>query len=145
MPVDGDQLPRPTRDTPTEKPVIERTFASVASLFAQYVAGYAGRSAEQRGKDAGQAAVWSMAELQDLLDEWIVADWQNRPHDGLRHPLTPGRGADPERAVRRAARGRRLRARAAGPGDYLELLPADLAGDQLLRHQDRPADLRLRR
>ena len=29
--------------------------------------------------------------LQDLLDEWIVAHWQNRAHDGLRHPLTPGK------------------------------------------------------
>ena len=59
-------------DTPTDKPVIERTLGSVSTLFAQYVAGYVGRSTEHRGKDAGQAAVWSMAELQALLDEWVV-------------------------------------------------------------------------
>ncbi len=42
--------------TPTDKPVIERTLGSVATLFAQHVAGYAGRSAEYRGGDvAGQA------------------------------------------------------------------------------------------
>jgi putative transposase len=58
-------------DTPTDKPVIERTLGSVSTLFAQYVAGYAGRSVEHRGKDAEAGAVWSMAELQALLDEWI--------------------------------------------------------------------------
>ena len=42
-------------DTPTDKPVIERTLGSVSTLFAQYVAGYAGRSVEHRGKNAEQA------------------------------------------------------------------------------------------
>jgi hypothetical protein len=28
------------------------------------------------------------------LDEWIVV-WQNRPHDGLRDPLHPGRMFSP--------------------------------------------------
>ena len=56
-------------DTPTDKPVIERTLGSVSTLFAQYVAGYVGRSIEHRGKDAGTGAAWSMAELQALLDE----------------------------------------------------------------------------
>jgi putative transposase len=77
--------------TPTDKPIIERTLGSVSTLFAQYVAGYAGSSVERRGKDVGASAVWSMAELQALLDEWIVAVWQNRPHAGLRDPLSPGR------------------------------------------------------
>ena len=46
---------------------------SVSTLFAQYVAGHVGRSAEHRGKNAERAAVGSMAELHALLDEWIVA------------------------------------------------------------------------
>ena len=36
-----------------------------------------------------------MPELQDLLDEWLIAVWQNRPHDGLRDPLHPGRAFTP--------------------------------------------------
>ena len=64
---------QPTHEgSPWEKGTVERAFASVASLFAQHVAGYAGRSVDRRGKNAGQDAVWSLAELQDLLDEWIV-------------------------------------------------------------------------
>lgn len=77
-------------DTPTDKPVVERTLQSVGTLFAQYVAGYLGSSVERRGKNAEQEAVFSLVELQDLLDEWIVTGWQNRPHDGLRDPLSPG-------------------------------------------------------
>ena len=61
-----------------DKPVVERTLGSVSTLFAQYVTGYAGRSVEHRGKDAKAGAVWSMAELQALLDEWIVVRFTDR-------------------------------------------------------------------
>src|SRR6266487_4081646 len=37
--------------SPAEKPHIERTLESVATLFAQFVAGYVGRSAEHRGRN----------------------------------------------------------------------------------------------
>ena len=60
------------------KPVIERTLGSVSTLFAQYVAGYVGSSTEHRGKNAGDGAAWSMAELQALLDEWVVAVFTDR-------------------------------------------------------------------
>ena len=104
----GISLQPAHKATGTDKPHIERTLGSVASLFAQFVAGYTGRSVEYRGRGAGQQAVWSLGELQELLDEWIIAAWQNRPHDGLRDPLTRA-GVHPEREVRRDGRGRRLR------------------------------------
>ena len=77
------------KGSPWEKGAVERSFGSVGTLFAQYVAGYVGSSVERRGRHAEHDAVWPMAELQDLLDEWIVARWQNREHDGLRDPLGP--------------------------------------------------------
>jgi putative transposase len=61
-----------------DKPVVERTLGSVATLFAQYVAGYAGPSVERRGKNAEAGAAWSMAGLQALLDEWIVSVFTDR-------------------------------------------------------------------
>ena len=82
-------------DTPSDKPIIERTLGSVKTLFAQYVTGYLGASIEHRGTDADKRAVFSLIELQDLLDEWIVTHWQNRPHDGLRDPLNPQRVLTP--------------------------------------------------
>jgi len=106
------------------KPVIERTLGSVSTLFAQYVAGYVGRSAEHRGKDAEQAAVWSMAGLQALLDEWIVVVWQNRPHDGLRDPLAPGRALTPNERYAALVTVAGYVPVPLGPGDYIELLPA---------------------
>ncbi len=34
-------------------------------------------------------ARWTVPQLQDFLDEWITCGWQNRRHDGLRHPVLP--------------------------------------------------------
>jgi putative transposase len=112
-------------DTPTDKPVIERTLGSVSTLFAQYVAGYAGRSTEHRGKDAEAGAVWSMAELQALLDEWIVAVWQNRPHEGLRDPLCPGKALTPNERYAALVAVAGYVPVPLGPEDYIELLPAE--------------------
>ena len=128
-------------DTPTDKPVIERTLGSVSTLFAQYVAGYAGRSVEHRGKDAEQAAVWSMAELQALLDEWVVAVWQNRPHDGLRDPLSPGKALTPNERYAALVAVAGYVPVPLSPGGLHRAAARRVAGDQLLRGQDRPADL----
>jgi hypothetical protein len=60
----GISLQPARKATGTDKPHIERTLGSVATLFAQFVAGYTGRSPEYRGRGDGQQAVWSLAELQ---------------------------------------------------------------------------------
>jgi putative transposase len=60
------------------KPHIERMLGSVATMFAQHVSGYAGRSAEYRGRGTEGKAVWSLPELQDLLDQWIIAEFTDR-------------------------------------------------------------------
>jgi len=110
-------------DTPTDKPMVERTLGSVGTLFAQYVAGYVGSSVERRGRHAEQGAVWSMAELQALLDEWIVAVWQNRPHEGLRDPLTPDRALTPNERYAAAITHAGYIPVPLSPSDYVELLP----------------------
>ena len=83
------------KGSPWEKGTVETSFNAVGTLFAQYLAGYVGSSVERRGEKAEQDAVWSIVELQALLDEWIVTTWQNRPHGGLRDPVTPGRALTP--------------------------------------------------
>ncbi len=109
--------------SPWEKGIVERSFDSVATLFAQHVAGYVGRSVDRRGKHAEADAVWSITELQDLLDEWIVAHWQNRPHDGLRHPLTPGKTLTPNEAYAALVEVAGYVAVPLNSADYIELLP----------------------
>jgi putative transposase len=112
------------KGSPWEKGAVERSLGSVATLFAQHAAGYVGSSVEQRGRDAGQDAVWSIHELQELLDEWIVAVWQNRPHDGLRHPLMPGRALTPNEQYAALAEMAGYVPVPLSADDYIELLPA---------------------
>lgn len=75
--------------TPTDKAVIERTNASVKSMFSQFVAGYTGNSLATRGDDVDKERLWTLNELQDLWHEWVVTEWQRRPHEGLRSPFLP--------------------------------------------------------
>lgn len=77
------------RRTPTDKPHIERLFGSINTLFVQYLAGYTGPNVVRRGQDVAGEAVWPLAQVQDLLDQWIVQVWQNRPHSGLRLAAMP--------------------------------------------------------
>jgi transposase InsO family protein len=80
--------PAPPR-RPQAKGVVERTFGSINDLFCQHVAGHTGSSPLRRGKNTEAEACWTIPQLQDFLDEWIVCGWQNRPHEGLRHPVLP--------------------------------------------------------
>src|SRR5260370_11986626 len=106
------------------KPHIERTLGSVASLFAQFVSGYLGRSPEFRGRGADSGPLWPLTELQELLDEWLVAAWQNRPHDGLRDPAAPGRAVTPNEKYAALVEAAGYVPVALSAGDYIELLPA---------------------
>jgi hypothetical protein len=110
--------------SPAEKPHIEKMMSSVATLFAQYVSGYLGSSVERRGRHAEREPLWSIHEVQQLLDEWVVACWQNRPHDGLRDPLTPGRRFTPNEKYAALVAAAGYVPVALSGEDYIELLPA---------------------
>lgn len=58
--------------TPTDKAIVERTFGSINTLFCQHINGYVGGNVTMRGKDPGADAVFTVAQLQDLFDEWVV-------------------------------------------------------------------------
>ena len=109
--------------TPTDKPHIERTLESVGTLFCQFVSGYLGRSAEYRGRRVEDEPLWSLLELQELLDEWILAAWQHRPHDGLRDPVTPGRAYTPNERYAALVESAGYVPVALSAQDYIELLP----------------------
>ena len=119
----GVSLQPARKATGTDKPHIERMLGSVATMFAQYVSGYTGRSPEYRGRGIEEKAVWSLHELQDLLDQWLIV-WQNRPHDGLRDPLHPGRAFSPNEKYAALTETAGYVPLALSPDDYIELLPA---------------------
>jgi hypothetical protein len=109
--------------SPFEKGVIEKTLGSVATLFAQFVAGYTGRSVDRRGRHLEDGPLWSLPELQELLDEWIVAVWQNRPHDALRDPDAPKRAFSPNEKYAMLLESSGYVPAALSGEDYVELLP----------------------
>jgi transposase InsO family protein len=107
-----------------EKGHIERHFGTVGTLFSQFASGYAGRSPDRRGRHVEDQPLWSMAELQELLDEWLLL-WLNRPHDGLRDPEHPGRAFTPNEKYAALVETAGYVPVALGPDDYTELLPAE--------------------
>ncbi|MEU8971883.1 transposase [Streptomyces monashensis] len=109
-------------DTPTDKPHIETTLGSVATMFVQHLPGHKGRSTEHRGTDPASEALWTIHRLQELLQEWIV-HWQNRPHDGLRDPLMPGKALSPNEKYAALVAAAGHVPVALSPEEYIELLP----------------------
>ncbi|MET8418141.1 transposase [Streptomyces sp. NPDC005098] len=80
--------PAPPANGPA-KGNVERMFLTIGDRFSQYVAGYTGRNVTERGSNVENEACWTLPQVQDMLDEWLVTDWQHRPHASLRHPLAP--------------------------------------------------------
>lgn len=109
--------------TPTDKAAVERTFSSINTLFCQYASGYTGRDVTRRGIDVEQGAVWPIGDLQDLLDEWVIAGWQCRPHDGLRHPDLARTELSPNEMYSALVVSAGYLPLAFTDEDYLELLP----------------------
>jgi len=70
---------------------VEATFASINTLFCQHVAAYTGSNPTLRGTDATGA--WTLPELQDLLDEWLLAGFTDRT------PECPCRSPEPARSA----------------------------------------------
>jgi Mu transposase, C-terminal len=107
--------------TPTDKSIVEATFAAINTLFCQHVAAYTGSNTTLRGSDVD--AVWTLPDLQDLLDEWLLCGWQARPHDALRDPYFPRRSVSPnDKYTALVAAAGYLPLTLSG-ADYLELLP----------------------
>jgi hypothetical protein len=116
---------RPARPyTGSDKSVVERTFESVNTLFCQHVAGYAGRDPTRRGPDVAEEAIWTVAQLQELFDEWVVACWQNRPHEGLSHTWGEGRDLSPNEMFAACVGISGYVPLPLNGDDYIELLPA---------------------
>ncbi len=119
----GVSVQRARPRTPTDKAIVEATFGSINTLFCQHVVSYTGSNTTSRGTDATGA--WTVPELQDLLDEWLLAGWQPRPHDALRDPLMPKKALSPnEKYTALVAAAGYLPLTLSGE-DYLELLPVE--------------------
>ncbi|GAA1234551.1 Mu transposase C-terminal domain-containing protein [Streptomyces rhizosphaericus] len=114
--------PAPPR-RPQAKAVVERTFRAINDLFCQHVAGHTGSNPQRRGSKTAAEARWTIPQLQDFLDEWITCGWQNRPHDGLRHPVLPKTALTPNQMWAALITISGYVPVPLAGADYLELLP----------------------
>jgi transposase InsO family protein len=64
--------------TPTDKGIVEATFDAINTLFCQHVAAYTGSNTQLRGDRVDAQAAWTIPDLQDLLDEWLLHDFTDR-------------------------------------------------------------------
>jgi transposase InsO family protein len=119
----GVSVQRARPRTPTDKAIVEATFGSINALFCQHVAAYTGSNTTLRGLDA--AGAWTLPELQDLLDEWLLVGWQPRPHDALRDPLLPRRALSPNEMYAALVAAAGYLPLTLSSEDYLELLPVE--------------------
>ncbi|MFH9009015.1 transposase [Streptomyces afghaniensis] len=78
------------KDTPTDKPLKERFFRTLGSRFSQHVMGWTGTGFAHRGLGIEKGPLYPINTLQDLAEQWVALDYQQRRHKGLRSPFTPG-------------------------------------------------------
>lgn len=83
---------RPARKrTAPDKPLVERFFITLAHRFSQHVRhGWQGRSHKKRGRGIDRMPLYTIAELQQMAQEWVALEYQQTPDAGLRDPFRPG-------------------------------------------------------
>jgi transposase InsO family protein len=119
----GIQVVKASPYTPTDKPHVERTFATINSLFTQYLPGYVGKNPAFKGKDPTKEPLLTLDQVRTLFDHWVVCIYQNRPHDGLRLPLMPKKLLSPNQMYVALAEVYPQEAVTFTRDDYVGLLP----------------------
>jgi hypothetical protein len=70
-----------------DKAIIERAFLSIGSGFSQYVNSYTGNQPMRVRRTVDGERLWTLSELDDMLQQWIALEWQNSPHPELVDPF----------------------------------------------------------
>lgn len=68
---------------PTDKPTVERFFLTLRDSLLQHLTGYKGPDVYSRGKDVEQGAFYYVAELEQIIREWVATVYHHSRHDGL--------------------------------------------------------------
>lgn len=109
--------------TPTSKPLVERNFGSLATLFVQYLNGYTGRSPEFRGYRVEDEGIMDIFALHELLDDWLMQTWNHRPHAGLKDRLDPSVALTPFQMYLQASKLTSNLETTLTRDDYIAMLP----------------------
>ncbi|SFK12526.1 helix-turn-helix domain-containing protein [Cellulomonas sp. KH9] len=68
---------------PTDKPTIERFFKTLRESLLQHLPGYKGPDVYSRGERVEQGAFYYVAELEQIIREWVATVYHHTEHDGL--------------------------------------------------------------
>jgi putative transposase len=109
--------------TPTDKPIVERTFQSINTLFTQQLPGYVGNHTVNRGRKVEDDNLLDIFTLAELLDDWVAKVWQNRKHESLRDPFDPSVTYSPNQVYNGAAMISGVAAYPLTREDFIDLLP----------------------
>lgn len=80
---------------PTDKPTVERFFRTVREGLLQHLPAYKGPDVYHRGRDVEDQAFFYVAELEQIIREWVGTVYHHTKHEGLCVPEVPGMGLSP--------------------------------------------------
>lgn len=75
---------------PTDKPTVERFFKTLREGLSQHLPGYKGPDVYNRGADIEDQAFYYVAELEQIIREWVGQVHHQTKHRGLSVPEVPG-------------------------------------------------------
>ena len=97
-------------DKPTDKPALERFFRTLRQSLLEHLPGYKGPDVYSRGERVEAEAFYYVAELEQLIREWVGRVYHHTAHAGLVDPLEPRADLSPvEMFTRGVAAAGRLR------------------------------------
>ena len=111
-------------DKPTDKPALERFFRTLRQSLLEHLPGYKGPDVHSRGENVEAEAFYYVAELEQLIREWVGRVYHHTAHAGLVDPLEARAALSPAEMFTRgvAAAGRlRLPAKQDLVYDFLEV------------------------
>jgi putative transposase len=74
---------------PTDKPNLERFFRTLRESLLQHLPAYKGPDVYSRGRDVEDKAFYYVAELEQIIREWVGTVYHYSKHDGLCVPELP--------------------------------------------------------
>lgn len=90
--------------TPVDKAKVERMFRTIETLLIQHLPGYVGGGSGDRGYEVEKdPKLLDFRSLYEVLEDWFLFEWQNRPHEGLRDRLDPSILYTPNQVLARAS------------------------------------------
>ncbi|MFH9471807.1 integrase [Streptomyces clavifer] len=109
--------------TPVDKAIVERAMLAIKTGFSQHLASYTHHRLDLRGRHVRKQPLWTIAQMQDLFEQWVALRWQQTPHSALRSPFTPGLKLTPNQMYAALISLRGYRATALTESENRKLLP----------------------